>query len=275
MKKMIATLLAGTLMTGIATAQDAQPKPESGATPAGKQAPATQPAKPMAGDETATQSGDAASTDAATTGTSGTSAAAPTVEAQNAAVAAFTDAQKLQGAGDAAGAATRIAPHMDTIKAMAAAKPDDVNIAGMYGSALLFQANGALTAKDNAGALNYLEASLDPWRKVTQANPTDAAIRTQFVGTLVNVGNLKLQAGNKEAAKQHFEEAIALAQPAYQSAPTDEANANLLLGATIGMNNVTQDPAWFAKVKTLGQELKGKNLLNAANAPAVEAVLAS
>lgn len=215
-----------------------------------------------------------ASADGETAGGAATDAApaAPSADEQNAAIAAFTEAQKQIAAGQNAQAAAGLKTALPTIRQLYASDSTSEN-AGFLGSAisLLISAEAAQGNTDALGPL-FVEA-VPLWRTVYEADTTRTDVRNTLASMLNNAGNTKLQAKELDAAKPYFEEALALTKPVYETNPGDAANANALLSATIGMNNATREPEWFEKVKELGTKMQAAGQLDAGNAQVMKAIL--
>ncbi|MEZ5710839.1 MAG: hypothetical protein R3E02_15785 [Blastomonas sp.] len=195
------------------------------------------------------------------------------VAAQNQAVADFTEAQNLLNAGDNAGALAKIEAALPTIRQIAARDAANVQNAGFLASALTMASNaqGALGNMDAIAPL-YAEA-VPQWRKVYDADPTNAGVRDTMISMMINLGNFNLIQQNKEVALPIFTDALSLVQTARQADATSPVLANAEFSALIGLNQSTGDPAYIEQAKPVGEELRSKGIVNAANKPSVDAIL--
>mgnify|MGYP005995903917 CR=1 FL=1 len=195
------------------------------------------------------------------------------IEAQNKAIADFTEAQKLQAAGDHAGTLAKIQGALPTIRMIAERDPSNVQNAGFLASALTMAANsqGALGNIDAIAPL-YAEA-IPQWRKVYQSDMSQTGVRDTLVSLLINVGNFNLIKENKAAAQPHFQEALDLANAGLETNPGSAELANAKFSALIGLNQSTGDMAYIEQAKPVAEMLRSKGIVNAANEPSVNAIL--
>ena len=193
------------------------------------------------------------------------------VEQRNAAIEAFTMAQTAQASGDYAGAVASLMPHLDTIRAMAAT--GDAQSQGFLADALTTVAVSKAQSGDVTGIDTLLKEAVPARRAVYEANSADANARLALVNSLNSTGNVMLQTADKPAAEPYFKEAADLAEAGYNADTSDAALGNAYLTAAIGMNNVTADPEWYAKVKTIAVALNTAGTLDPSLAPVVQPLL--
>ena len=225
----------------------------------------------------AQEAADDAATEATATETATTAAPAQLtpeqIEAQNKAIADFTEAQKLQTAGDHAGAVAKIQTALPTIRLIVERDPSNIQNAGFLASALTLAANsqGALGNIDAIAPL-YVEA-IPQWRKVYQSDMSNTGVRDTLVSLIVNVGNFNLIKENKAAAQPYFQEALDMANAGLEATPASAEMANAKFSALIGLNQSTGDMAYIEKAKPVAEMLRSKGIVNAANEPSVNALL--
>ncbi|WP_187334444.1 hypothetical protein [Novosphingopyxis iocasae] len=193
------------------------------------------------------------------------------VEMRNAAIEGFTKAQAAQASGDFAGAVAALQPHLDTIRKMAAS--GDAQSQGFLADALTTVAVSKAQTGDmsNVGAL--LEEAVPARRAIFEMNPNDVNARLALIGALNNTGNIILQGGDKPAAGPYFKEAAEVAKAGYDANPANGQLGNAYLTAAIGMNNVTADPEWYAKVKSIATALNTAGTLDPSLAPVVQPLI--
>lgn len=193
------------------------------------------------------------------------------IEQRNAAIEAFTQAQTAQASGDYAGAVTVLTPHLDTIRTMGAS--GDAQSAGFLADALTTVAVSQAQTGDVSNIGPLLVEAVPARRAVYEANPGDMNARMALVNSLNSTGNVMLQTADKPTAEPYFKEAADLAQQGYDANPSNGAVGNAYLTAAIGMNNVTADPEWYAKVKTIATALNTAGTLDPSLAPVVQPLI--
>lgn len=195
------------------------------------------------------------------------------VEAQNKAIADFTAAQQAQAAGNHAEVIAKLEPALPTIREIVARDPSNIQNAGFLASALTITANsqGAL-GKIDAIAPLYKEAA-PLWMKVYESDKANAGVRNTLVAILVNLGNFNLTKQDKMAAKPHFEQALAIAKEGRAADPANADLANAEFSSLIGLNQATGEASYLEAAKPVGNELREKGIVSAANQPAVDAIL--
>ena len=194
------------------------------------------------------------------------------VEQRNAAIEGFTQAQTAQASGDFAGAVAALSPHLDTIRAMAAAS-GDAQSAGFLADALTTVAVSQAQTGDVSAVAPLLQEAVPARRMVYEASPGDMNARMALVNSLNSTGNVMLQTADKPTAEPYFKEAADLAKEGYDADPANGAVGNAYLTAAIGMNNVTADPEWYAKVKTIATALNTAGTLDPSLAPVVQPLI--
>lgn len=193
--------------------------------------------------------------------------------AQNQAIADFTAAQQLQAAGDHAGVVAKMTGALPAIRAIVARDPASVQNAGFLASALTMVANsqGALGNIDAIAPL-YAEAA-PQWTKVYEADTANKGVRDTLVSILVNLGNFQLMKDDKAGAAPHFEKALEIARAGRAADPASAELANAEFSSLIGLSQATGDMGYIEQAKPVGEELRAKGIVNAANEPSVKAIL--
>lgn len=194
------------------------------------------------------------------------------VVAFNKAVADFTEGQKLQQAGNNAGAATKYDAALPAIRDAVKAEPANMNYVSFLGNALYAQA----AAKAGTGDVNALVALFTEaapyWRKVVDSKPEDAVSRTIYTGILVQLGNAALSAQNKAGADPYYREAVEFARKSVAASAQDAVARNQLLGGLIGLSQTSEDAAVRTEAATLSKTMLADGSVDAANKPAAQAM---
>lgn len=195
------------------------------------------------------------------------------VEAQNKAIADFTAAQQAQAAGNHAEAIAKLEPALPVIREIASRDPNSIQNAGFLASALTITANSK-GAMGNIDAIPPLYTEAAPlWMKVYEADKANAGVRGTLVSILVNLGNFSLNQENKAAAQPNFEQALAIAKEGRAADPANAELANAEFSSLIGLNQSTGEETYLEQAKPVGEELRAKGTVSAANKPAVDAIL--
>jgi tetratricopeptide (TPR) repeat protein len=227
--------------------QSAQPAPADQSAPAGQAAPAGQSAAPQLTAEQA--------------------------EAQNKAIADFTAAQQAQAAGNHAEAVAKLEPALPVIREIVSRDPNSIQNAGFLASALTITANSQ-GAMGNIDAIPPLYTEAAPlWMKVYESDKANTGVRGTLVSILVNLGNFNLNKQDTAAARPNFEQALAIVKEGRASDPADPELANAEFSSLIGLNQSTGEASYLEQAKPVGEELRAKNAVSAANKPAVDAIL--
>lgn len=194
------------------------------------------------------------------------------ITAFNQSVADFTAAQKLQQAGDNAGALPKYEAALPAIRAAVGVQPDNIDYVGFLANTLYADAaaNGALQKFDAIIPL-YKEAA-PLWRKVSLARPTDAISRNILAGILVQLGNASLTTQDKAGADPYYKEAVDLARKSFAENGSDRIVRNLLLSALIGRSQSSGDAAVMQEAVTMGKTMLADGSIDAVNKPSAEAL---
>lgn len=195
------------------------------------------------------------------------------VEAQNKAIADFTAAQQAQAAGNHAEAVAKLEPALPVIREIVSRDPNSIQNAGFLASALTITANSQ-GAMGNIDAIPPLYTEAAPlWMKVYQSDKANAGVRGTLVSILVNLGNFNLNQQNKSAAQPNFEQALAIVREGRAADPANAEMANAEFSSLIGLNQSTGEASYLEQAKPIGEELRAKGTVSAANKPAVDAIL--
>lgn len=205
--------------------------------------------------------------------TSATQPTAEQVEAQNKAIADFTAAQQAQAAGNHAEAVAKLEPALPVIREIVSRDPNSIQNAGFLASALTITANSQ-GAMGNIDAIPPLYTEAAPlWMKVYESDKANAGVRGTLVSILVNLGNFNLNQQNKAAAQPNFEQALAIVKEGRATDPANAELANAEFSSLIGLNQSTGEASYLEQAKPIGEELRAKGAVSAANKPAVDAIL--
>lgn len=195
------------------------------------------------------------------------------IEAQNKAIADFTAAQQAQAAGNHAEAVAKLEPALPVIREIVSRDPNSIQNAGFLASALTITANSQ-GAMGNIDAIPPLYTEAAPlWMKVYESDKANAGVRGTLVSILVNLGNFNLNQQNKAAAQPNFEQALAIVKEGRAADPANPELANAEFSSLIGLNQSTGEASYLEQAKPVGEELRAKNAVSAANKPAVDAIL--
>ncbi|WP_373487211.1 hypothetical protein [Blastomonas sp.] len=195
------------------------------------------------------------------------------VEAQNKAIADFTAAQQAQAAGNHAETIAKLEGALPTIREIVARDPSNIQNAGFLASALTIAAN-SYGAQGNIDAIVPLYTEAAPkWTQVFQADKANEGVRGTLVSILVNLGNFSLSKQDKATAQPHFEQALAITKEGRATDPANADLANAEFSSLIGLNQSTGEASYLEAAKPVGEELRDKGIVNAANKPAVDAIL--
>lgn len=195
------------------------------------------------------------------------------IEAQNKAIADFTAAQQAQAAGNHAETIAKLDAALPTIRDIVQRDPASVQNSGFLASALTMAANsqGALGNID-AIAVLYKEAA-PAWTKVYVADKANGGVRATLISILINLGNYSLNHDDKPGAQSNFVSALDIVREARATDPVSAELANAEFSSLIGLNQSTGEASYLEAAKPLGAELRAKGIVNAANQPAVDAIL--
>lgn len=159
------------------------------------------------------------------------------------------------------------------IREIVSRDPNSVQNAGFLASALTITANSQ-GAMGNIDAIPPLYTEAAPlWMKVYEADKANAGVRGTLVSILVNLGNFNLNKQDKAAAQPNFEQALAIVKEGRAADPADPELANAEFSSLIGLNQSTGEASYLEQAKPIGEELRAKNAVSAANKPAVDAIL--
>jgi tetratricopeptide (TPR) repeat protein len=192
------------------------------------------------------------------------------VTAFNKAVADFTEGQKLQQAGDNAGAAAKYDAALPAVRAAAQAEPANMDYTSFLANLLYAQA-AAQAGAGKTDAIEPLFKDAAPlWAKVIAAKPADAASRNVYGNILVQLGNAALGRQDKAAADPYYRQAVDLGRKAVAENGTDAANRNLLLAGLIGLSQTSTDQAIAKEAVDMSKQMLADGSVDAINKPAAQ-----